>query len=256
MKRDRIFILKFFLLFIIFIPSLVSAKKTIPEEEDSFALNGKGVEAYSSGEFDKARKNFFEGLKVATLYLDPITSAILVNNIACTDLKETYSPLESEDTIRSVYSSLITYDQPALAVIALNNLAVLDLRGGRLDSAIEKFKKVEQYQGTHLNLRGEGIALNNLAICYRKKGQFDKAILSVNKAISIFESEPYENGLANAYYNKGMIYLDQKNPEIAIGFFTLALKYDKKSGDKFNLDKTRDAINTCKKMMGGKSLSE
>ena len=83
-----------------------------------------------------------------------------------------------------------------------------------------EFNKAEQAFTKTINLdSGNAEAFNDRAYVRYRKQDFNNALVDCNHALALFPQ------FLNAYYNKGMIYLELKKPEIAIKTFdtTLAL---------------------------------
>lgn len=247
MKKDKIKYCIIFILINILTPILSFSDTLLPEEKKTANLNISGVKQYYKGNFISAKNYFSDGIKNVSEHIDPITSAILINNIICVDMKESSETSKSqEDILKITYTNLKVFNKQIHAFVVLNNIAITEMRNGNYKSAIEKLEKVIRFFQINLRDHQQGIALNNLSICYRKVKDFNKAIISVNNALNIFENESYNTGLANAYFNKGMIYFEQNKPEIALNYFDIALKYDKKLGDAFNISKTNKSLKECR----------
>lgn len=76
--------------------------------------------------------------------------------------------------------------------------------------------------------------LNNLAGLYRMSGQLQKALDTFDKAICVYENctEPVApDTRASAYSNKGLVYLDMKQPKQARTMFQMAREILEEGGD-------------------------
>lgn len=76
--------------------------------------------------------------------------------------------------------------------------------------------------------------LNNLAGLYRMSGQLQKALDTFDEAIRVYEScseTVAPDTLASVYSNKGLVYLDMKQPEQARDLFQKAREILEEGGD-------------------------
>lgn len=245
MKKDNLFIFTIIFVLLIILVSEIFAQSILPEENQSMMLNLKGINEFAMNDFASARKSFNTGTEKSSVYLDPITSAVLVNNLACVDFKDGKSDTKNIESLENVYDKLMSYNRAVAAYSVLNNIAVAEMRKGEYREAVEKLDRASKQASKNLNRKSEGIALNNMSICYRELKEFDKAVIVLDRAYSIFDNIDYKPGISNVYYNKGKIYLALEKPEIAKQYFLLAEGLDKKNGDKINLEKTRQALSEC-----------
>jgi tetratricopeptide (TPR) repeat protein len=102
---------------------------------------------------------------------------------------------------------------PAYAY-AHNNLGLVYSRRGRLDAAIEEYKKALAFDSTY------ALAHNNLGNAYEKKGRLDEAFREYEKALAL------DPTLAKAYNNLGNIHQRTGLLDAAIVYYEKALALD------------------------------
>jgi tetratricopeptide (TPR) repeat protein len=140
--------------------------------------------------------------------------------------------------------------------VVYNNLGITYSDDGRIEEAIESFKKAlrinPQYAEAYYNLgvtymnsdnRKDAIdafnktveiepaykhAYNNLGGIYRSEGMNDKALNMYHRAIEI------DDGYADAHYNMGVIYSEEGYSDKAIAAFKKAIEADPRHADTHN----------------------
>jgi protein O-mannosyl-transferase len=97
--------------------------------------------------------------------------------------------------------------------IAYNNLGEYYFGQGRLDEAIDNYRKAIQIRP------GYDDALNNLGAALAIKGELDEAIARIRESIH------YRPDKADAYYNLGNVFVMQHKLDEAAGAYTDALRF-------------------------------
>lgn len=109
----------------------------------------------------------------------------------------------------------IAYQIDSLNNLVINNLAYYNTQTGDYESAIFYAKK-----GLDLDLTNDslvkGSLYNSLGISQAKTISYQKGLETIKESMKYFPGNPY------AYFNIGLIYLDQENPEEACRNFKIA----------------------------------
>ncbi len=105
---------------------------------------------------------------------------------------------------------------------AWNNVALLKLRTGNLDSSISANHVALEIARDIKRQDKEAISLKNLGIGYRLKGQFQTAIINYRESLLIVESQRDSNEIASINNSIGNLYNRLKNYEKALEHFNQA----------------------------------
>lgn len=225
----------------------------------------KGVALYNLNKFNLAFEALNQALKItptfdAYYYIAQIQLKEKKNDEAFANLTKSLSLkkdypnthyskgvilYQQKDFVGAIQSfdSTILYN-PTFA-FAFNDRASANLELGKLDLAIEDYKKATEKNPE------SSVIFNNLGSAYRKKGLFKEAVIAYDKSISL------NNQYILAYNNRGVAKIEKGDYQSAIEDFNKALSIDSKyifavnnrANAKNKLKDYQGAITDCSKVI-------
>jgi len=168
-------------------------------ERNEFSL---ALEFYDRGYFEQAQTFFQRALK------DDPQSAEALYGLGSAYL-QLQKPTEARPCFERVLQLHTTY--PGTLPNAWNNLGILSAREGKLDAAIQQFKRALQIDPQH------SIALQNLGSAYRQKKDWVAAKQALERSLALHPDD------AEANYSLGMVYAQQNDAEHAHAYLQKAL---------------------------------
>ena len=168
-------------------------------ERNEFSL---ALEFYDRGYFEQAQNFFQRALK------DDPQSAEALYGLGSAYL-QLQKPTEARPCFERVLQLHTTY--PGTLPNAWNNLGILSAREGKLDAAIQQFKRALQIDPQH------SIALQNLGSAYRQKKDWVAAKQALERSLALNPDD------AEANYSLGMVYAQQNDAEHAHAYLQKAL---------------------------------
>ena len=112
-----------------------------------------------------------------------------------------------------------------LALVALNNFAVLQDKTGAPQKAVPLWETYLQLAPNAADRRTPGYAANNLGITYLRQGEIEKARFQLRQALRTFEELSDAAGVASAHHSLGNYYLILGQYNRAIDEFSSALEH-------------------------------
>lgn len=123
------------------------------------------------------------------------------------------------------------------AVIAKSNniLGIIFDVTNKWDSALLCYDNAIKYADLSSSINTKASALNNKGLIYWNKGEFDLAVQYFNESLVLFEKIDFQRGIANTYNNIGLIYYQQKRYEDAIRYQLKALEKRRELDDQYGI---------------------
>lgn len=216
----------------------------------------KGWGELKSGEYDAAKKDFSEALKlnekyggekkeVSAIYHGLGTACYHYGDYekAITNLKK---GIEISKEIEDVYSK-------ASHQCSLGNMY---LEFGDIDIALEKFKKcLEIFEEIGDKSRISSI-ITNLGNCHLKRGELERAYERYKESYEMFEDMENQRGLSISLNNLGYYYFRRGELDSALKHYEKSLGISKKHNIEFGRALGHNNIGTIYKLKGDYDTSE
>jgi tetratricopeptide (TPR) repeat protein len=117
----------------------------------------------------------------------------------------------------------------------LNNLGIVYLNQGKLDKAIDCYKKSLEIKRQLGDDNGVGVTLCNLGAIYEIQGKLDDAIDCDKKSLEILRQLGDDHMVAQTLHNLGIVYQTQGKLDEAIDCYKKSLETCRQLGDRYGV---------------------
>ncbi len=121
---------------------------------------------------------------------------------------------------------------PVGAVVALNNIGLLNRRMDRYAKSIEAYQLALRISDSLGYVKGMTHATNGLGNIYLLLGNSDEALRNFRECLRLEQSLNNLTGIALNLNNIGHVYLQQNNPQEALEYFMLSLEVNRELNNK------------------------
>jgi signal transduction histidine kinase len=204
---------------------------------------------YRKGDFSEALLHGFEALNATKTYEYPpqladvyLKLGSIYSGLAQHDLasKYYYESLKISERLRlrrkvaEAYSSLswIYYQRKAL---------------GQAMNFIERSQSIREEIG---DIRGIGNCHNVKGLIYYVQNQYDRSLVEFDVAQKVWASIGHEEGVSASLFNKSLIFIARQQPEEALHLQLTSIEVDLKSGNKYSLAVSYNAMASLQIKMG------
>ncbi len=131
-------------------------------------------------------------------------------------------------------------DYPLLQVISKNTAGLIWWSLGDYEKSLTELE-IALNQARQLDIRPDEIAstLNNIGLVHRERGDYQKAQETFDQALAIDTELQSKWAMAYDYRNKGLTYLEMKQPDTAVPLFEKAFELSNAIGNQINAAKAR-----------------
>jgi tetratricopeptide (TPR) repeat protein len=141
-------------------------------------------------------------------------------------------------------------DKKELYGLNLNNIGIIYVRKGELDTALEYYQKSLRIFEEIGNRQDIAYALNNIGNIYSSKGDFDTALEYYQKSVQIFEEVGNKRDIAYALNNIGVIYYSKGKLDTALEYYQKSLLIKEGIGKKQDIAGSFNNIGNIYKVKG------
>lgn len=191
-------------------------------------LNGRGINVYYQGDYDKAKSFHYEALELLDTVDDSRIRAQSWQSIA----NAWYSQGES-DSARHYYDLALQIHESnndvSSMALCLNNIGNIYKYQSNYPKALDYFFKTLEIDQSLQDSINMAMDYNNIGAIYQNQGNTTLALDYMLRGLKIRESRSSKRSLLNSYYNIGWVYSGISDFENAKSYFEKSLELSKQT---------------------------